>query len=237
MKILAKVWRLIYGAWTSPLLAQLLSSAFRTAQGSIAVPLCSLLKNGHIDALFRPDGQRGNPDLAIHCHQSSAQSWVLAGEAKYRSYAVESTNGADLATHAEYSLAWSDGKNPDKTYRTVQTYSVVERTQSLVLAIATDFTIHTPDVTYTIPTTLHHSTKVQPDALHATLIFFDSRRGFEKHARVLGPTDAERFTHLRDPGGYHTGAPGQQGRSNSEMGRLCATGSSACTAGRPGARI
>ncbi|KAL8723484.1 MAG: hypothetical protein Q9225_000217 [Loekoesia sp. 1 TL-2023] len=208
--VLATVWRLIHGALTSPLLTQPLFSAFRSAQGFIAVPLCSLLKDGKIDALFRlhvwlPDGQRGNPDLAIHSHQPFAQSWILAGEAKDRSYSVNPTDDPDLATHAEYALAWSDGKNPEKTYRTIQTYSIVERTARLVRATPADYVVHTRDMTYTIPAAQYHSTEVQPDTLHATLFFFDSRRGFEKDARVLGPKNAESFTQLRDPGGMTPG--------------------------------
>lgn len=63
----------------------------RSAQGFLAVPLCSLIHAGNIQELFRihvwlPDGQRGHPDLAVHSHQAFAHSWILAGQAKDRAY-------------------------------------------------------------------------------------------------------------------------------------------------------
>ena len=69
----ALVWSLIQGALTSSLLPRPLCTVSRSAQGFLAVPLCSLIENGDIDDLCRlhgwlPDGQRGNPDLAIHSH-------------------------------------------------------------------------------------------------------------------------------------------------------------------------
>ncbi|KAL8734614.1 MAG: hypothetical protein Q9181_003148 [Wetmoreana brouardii] len=207
---LAIVWHLVHAALTSPLVTQPFSSAYRSAQGFLAVPLCSLMKDGNIEELFRlhvwlPDGQRGNPDLAIHSHQPCAQSWILAGEATDVSYQVEPTKDAESATHAEYTLAWSDGKNPDKTYRTTQTYSVVKETSKLMIAKPTNTAIHTRDMTYTVPAAAYHRSEVQPDALHATLFYFDSGRGFQRDAGVLGPIGAENFAQLRDPAGLTPG--------------------------------
>ncbi|KAG8530500.1 uncharacterized protein KY384_005003 [Bacidia gigantensis] len=207
---LAIVWRLIHASLTSLLVRQPFSNAYRSAQGLLAVPLCSLMNDGNIEELFRlhvwlPDGQRGNPDLAIHSHQPSAQSWVLAGQATDVSYHVESTQDSESATHAEYTLAWSDGKNPEKIYRTTQTYSVAKETSRLMIAKPSNTVIHARDVTYSIPAAAYHVSEVEPDALHATLFYFDSSRGFKKDAGVLGPIGAESFTQLRDPGGSTPG--------------------------------
>jgi tetratricopeptide (TPR) repeat protein len=200
------VWGLIHDALTSPLLTRPLCSASRSAQGFLAVPLCSLVKDGNIDELFRlhvwlPDGQRGNRKFAIHAHQPFAQSWILAGEGKDHSYKVEPAADTLAATHAEYALAWNDGKNLGTTYKTHQTSSIVVNTGTLVRATPTGSAVHTRDMSYSIPEAAFHTTEVSPDILHATLFFFDSHRGFVKDARVLGPKDAESISQLRDPAG------------------------------------
>ena len=200
------VWDLIHAALTSPLLSRPLCSASRSAQGFLAIPLCSLVKDGSIDELFRlhvwlPDGQRGNPDFAIHSHQPFAQSWILAGEGKDHSYSVEPAADPLVATHAEYALAWSDGKNLGTTYSAQQTYSVVVNTGKLVRATPTSSAPHSRDMTYAISEAAFHKTEVPPDILHATLFFFDSSRGFVKDARVLGPKDSDSSVQLRDPAG------------------------------------
>ncbi|KAL8834868.1 MAG: hypothetical protein Q9176_007233 [Flavoplaca citrina] len=124
------------------------------------------------DLLFRlhvwmPDGQRGEPDFAIHSHQPFAQSWVLAGQGTDRGYEVQVVNDPPLATHAEFALEWNDGKATTATF---------------------------------------HTTEVEPDEFHATLVYFDSHRGFEPNARrVLGPKDAEYSTQIRDPDGLTAG--------------------------------
>jgi tetratricopeptide (TPR) repeat protein len=203
---LSLIWGLIYGALTSPLLKQPLCSASRSAQGFLAVPLCSLVKDGSIDELFRlhvwlPDGQRGNSEFSIHSHQPFAQSWILAGEGKDHSYKVEPAKDPTVATHAEYAISWNDGKNLGSTYKTHQTFSIVENTGELVSATLTDSAVHARDTSYTIPEAAFHTSEVSPDVLHATLFFFDSHRGFVKDARVLGPKEFESFTQLRDPAG------------------------------------
>lgn len=203
---LALVWGLIHGALTSTLLTQSLCSASRSAQGFLAVPLCNLMKDGNIDELFRlhvwlPDGQRGNAGFAIHSHQPHAQSWVLAGEMKDHSYKVEPAASLHTATHAEYALAWNDGKNLGTTYKTHQTYSIVVNTKRFVQATPIGSVVHTRDMSYSIPEATFHSTEVSNEILHATLFFFDSKRGFVKNAPVLGPKDIESFTQLRDPAG------------------------------------
>jgi hypothetical protein len=203
---LAIVWGLIHGALTSTLLTRPLCSTSRSAQGFMAVALCSLVKDGLLDELFRlhvwlPDGKRGNPEFAIHSHQSFIQSWILAGEGIDHAYKVEPVADPLVATHAEYALAWNDGKNLSATFKTHQTYSIVVNTERLVRATPTDSAAHTRDMSYSIPEATFHTTEVSPDTLHATLVFFDAYRGFEKDTGVLGPKDAESFKQLRDPAG------------------------------------
>ena len=201
---LALVWSMICNALTCPSLRRPLYTVSRSAQGFLAVPLCSLVENGNIDELFRlhvwlPDGQRGDPDFAVHSHQPFAQSWVLAGESKNHSYDVEPAADYTRATHAEYALAWSDGKNLGTTYTTNQAFSTVVNTGSLVRAIPTTSAVHTRDMSYSIPAATFHRTEVSPDNFHATLFFFNSHHGFVKEARVLGPRDMKSSMQLRDP--------------------------------------
>ncbi|OJD28502.1 hypothetical protein ACJ73_00101 [Blastomyces percursus] len=203
---LALTWDLIHGALTSPLLTRPLGSVSRSAQGFLAVPLCSLVEDGNIVELFRlhvwlPDGQRGDPEFAIHSHQPFAQSWILAGEGKDHSYNVRPVADSTEATHAAYELAWDDGRITDKTYKTHQTSSTITNTQVLMHASPKEVIVHHRDATYIIPEATFHSTEVLPGEFHATLFFFDSHRGFMKDARVLGPKDVESKTQLRDAAG------------------------------------
>ena len=189
---------------TCPSLRRPLCSVSRSAQGFLAVPICSLVENGNIDELFRlhvwlPDGQRGNPDFAIHSHQPFAQSWILAGEGKNHSYDVEHAADSTSATHAEYALAWSDGENLGKSYITIQAYSKVVNTGRLVRAIPTASAVHTRDMSYSMPAAMFHRTDVSPDIVHATLFYFNSHRGFAEDARVLGPRDVESSIQIGNP--------------------------------------
>lgn len=56
-------------------------------------------------------------------------------------------------------------------------------------------------MTYTIPAGVFHNTEVAPDLIHATLFFFDSKRGFHERAPVIGPVNGETHIQLRDPAG------------------------------------
>ena len=199
-------------------------SASRSAQGFLAIPLCSLVKKGDIEELFRihvwlPDRNRGNDSFAIHSHQPFAQSWILAGEGRDHSYDITPASDLLSATHAEYELNWTDPKGSDTTYKTHQTSSTIVNTGNLVCAIERSSKTHTSgvswwnhtqylegwrgtgSVTYTIPAAHYHSSQVAPDILHATLFYFDASRGFIKDARVLGPKDGQSFVQQRDPAG------------------------------------
>jgi tetratricopeptide (TPR) repeat protein len=197
------VWSLLYEALIK------LSPVFtvaRSAQGFFAVPLCSLILDGNIDQLWRlhvwlADGQRGNHDTAIHSHQAYAQSWILASEGRDHSYDVIPTEDPSDATHALYQLVWNDGKTSNTAYKTHQVSSTIANTKDLVIATLNHSEVHSRDTTYHIPAMAFHETKVPPDACHATLFCFDSSRGFEKRAPVLGPISGDSFTQIRHPAG------------------------------------
>ncbi|KAK6955402.1 hypothetical protein Daesc_003039 [Daldinia eschscholtzii] len=200
------IWELVRNALTNKLVSRQLFTASRSAQGFVSVALCSLIKDGNIDELFRlhvwlTDGYRGNPDVAIHSHQAFAQSWILAGEGTDHAYKVEHVDDLETATHAEYALAWSDGKNLGTNYKTNQAFSTITNTKKLVRVAPAKTNVHRRGVSYTIPAAQYHSTEVVPDRFHATLFVFDSRRGFVQDAGVLGPKDGDSFTQLRDPAG------------------------------------
>ncbi|KAF4845790.1 hypothetical protein CGCSCA4_v006462 [Colletotrichum siamense] len=203
---LDRIWTTIRAALTSKNLSRNLFTANRSAQGLLAVPLCSLLKDGSIDELFRlhvwmPDGKRANPDFTLHSHQPFAQSWILAGEGRDHAYQVDAVEDVDEATNAGYALAWNDGKGQNATYKTHQAYSIVQNTGKLFKAVETSTEKHVRNDTYSIPAAAFHTTEVAPDQLHATLFFFDSHRGFVKDAGVLGPKDGESYKQFRDPAG------------------------------------
>lgn len=178
-------------------------TAMRSAQGFIAVPLCSIIKDGNIDELWRfhvwlPDGRRGKSEYAIHSHQPYSQSWILAGQGTDHCHHVEQVDDRESATHAEYALNWNDGKNSSTTYKTHQKFSVVSNTGQLVQVTPTTSATHARNMTYEIPEALFHRSEVAPNLLHATIFFFDSSRGFFKDARVLGPPDGEAFIQHRE---------------------------------------
>ncbi|KAI4186956.1 MAG: hypothetical protein LQ346_005591 [Caloplaca aetnensis] len=204
-KDLGLVWRLIQRALTHRQQTQTKYKVSRSAQGFLAVPLCSLLKDGDIDELWRlhvwlPDGQRGAPGFGIHSHQPFAQSWILAGEGRDHRYDVQAVTDYPSATQAEYALEWSAGGASNRTYKTHQISSTVKNTHRFVCTKRVQTEVHTRDETYFVPAATFHATEVEPDAVHATLFFFDSRQGFDKDAGVLGPKDAEISHQIRDPG-------------------------------------
>ncbi|KAI6014697.1 hypothetical protein EDC04DRAFT_2904001 [Pisolithus marmoratus] len=204
---LAMIWGLVRGAITHSMTTGPRFNAARSSQGFLSVALCSLLKDGNIDELYRfhiwlPDGQRGDRNFAVHSHQAFAQSWILAGEGKDYRYSFEPVENMEDATHAQYALSWSDNKNTSTTYKTHQTSSTVVNTGKLGRTTPIEGpTVHTRDMSYSIPSAKYHSTEVAPDGFHATLFVFDSHRGFVKDAPVLGPKDSESSTQFRDPAG------------------------------------
>ncbi|UKZ75830.1 hypothetical protein TrVFT333_003524 [Trichoderma virens FT-333] len=202
---LTRLWETILEALNCPVLQDTWVPS-RSAQGFLAVPICSITQDGEIDELIRlhvwlPDGNRGNPDFSIHSHQPFAQSWILAGEGtdhQYEAYRVAQT--AD-ATHMEFGLSWNAGNGLSRSYSTHQHSSVVAPTGKLVRTREVDRNIHRRNDSYTIPAGVFHSSQVLPDLLHATLFYFDSSRGFVRDAPILGPIKGDAFTQIRDPAG------------------------------------
>ncbi|KXT17623.1 hypothetical protein AC579_10163 [Pseudocercospora musae] len=200
------VWSLIQDAITDLTMAGVGYTPSRSAQGFLSLPLCSIIKDGNIDILFRlhvwmPDGQRGKPEVAIHSHQAFARSWTLHGEGTDVLYAVKPVVEYEEATHCAYAIGWNDGKSQSSKYATHQLSSMVVNTGKLMQAKHQASTIHRRGDTYTVPAAAYHTTVVQPQGLHATLFFFDASRGFVKDAGVLGPKDWSENTQLRDPAG------------------------------------
>ena len=200
------VWGLIFESLTEYQPAKPICSVSRSAQGFLAIPLCSLLKDGNIDELFRlhvwmPDGQRGASGFEIHSHQPYAQSWILVGEGTDHRFEVRPTSDHATATKAEYTLAWSDGKTQNTDYKTHQVSSTVVNTHKDVVTKRVQSELHSTNDTYTIPSATFHTTEVDPSIFHATLFFFDAHRGFDKNARVLGPKDIDSSHQIRDPNG------------------------------------
>lgn len=180
----------------------------RSAQGFLSVPLCSITKNGMIDELIRfhvwlPDGKRGVTDLAVHSHQPFAQSWILAGEGIDHQYEVKRVTEVADATHEEFGLSWNtgDGSGPSKQYSAHQHSSVVAATGRLVHTKLVESTTHRRNDSYTIPSGEFHSSQVAPDALHATLFYFDASQGFIRDAPVLGPVRGKSHAQVRDSAG------------------------------------
>jgi hypothetical protein len=197
------VWTLIRDALQSQVMQLGRLSVNRSAQGFLAVPLCSILSDGDIDILFRmhvwlPDGKRGEPGFGVHSHQPFAQSWVLVGQGRDYAYEVKAAPDQNSATHASYALAWTSGAGLDATYKTHQTFSRVVNTGHYVSVGPGRTVVNRRGMSYTIPAAAFHSSEVEPDGLHATLFLFDSSRGFVRDAPVLGPKEATYYTQTRD---------------------------------------
>ncbi|KAF2213419.1 hypothetical protein CERZMDRAFT_111123 [Cercospora zeae-maydis SCOH1-5] len=173
------VWQMLYDALTATGEDTESFRLSRSAQGFIAIPLCSHVKNGRIEELFRlhvwlPDGQRGTSGFSVHSHQPHAQSWILAG------------------TSVDHS------KEVASAYKTHQSFSKVINTHRYMHPELVRSTTHTANMSYTIGPGEFHRTEVARDRLHATLFFFDSSRGFVDDAPVLGPAHQESSVQVRE---------------------------------------
>jgi tetratricopeptide (TPR) repeat protein len=199
---LDKVWTLIKDALQC---TSLVWNIMRSAQGLHAIPLWSIITDGRIYELIRlhiwlPDGVRADPSWAIHMHQPFAQSWILAGEGTDQTFDVTPAEG-DNATHAEYRVRWedTDDKGSDKAYKTHSKSSTITNTGKLVRVQSREPELHTRNMSYHIPSGVYHKTDVEPDYIHATILFFDSSRGYTDDAPVIGPISQKEFTHDRKP--------------------------------------
>ncbi|KAJ4295065.1 hypothetical protein N0V90_007073 [Kalmusia sp. IMI 367209] len=196
-----QVWTLIREALQC---AALTWKIMRSADGSHAIPLWSLIEDGRIRELIRlhiwlPDAVRGDLDLSIHMHQSFGQSWILAGEGKDRTFDVTSAH-EDNGTHAEYSVGWqaNDEEENDKAYKVHSKSSTITNTGKLVRVTPRDAKQYTRNMTYHIAEGIFHQIEVEPDAIYAKILFLDSSRGYNHDAPVLGPMSQRVFTSHRE---------------------------------------
>lgn len=188
---------------------QLTFSVNRSAQGFLAVPLCSLLSNGRIEELWRfhtwaPDGQRGiDEEVCIHAHQPFGQSWILLGSGTDYTYEVDAPEDLSLTTHAAYQCCYAstDGKQTGSGYQTHQMSSTIRPTDRLLRLTPGPNVTHTRDMTYSVHGGAYHRSVVSGKRLHATFFAFDSERGYDDDASVLGPKSGSEYIQLRDPAG------------------------------------
>lgn len=202
---LQKIWSLIFEAIRRTSGTRFQFTAARSAQGFISVALCSRLRDGAIQELFRfhvwlPDNQRGLQEVGIHAHQPFAQSWILAGFGENSDYNVEATKNRSEATHAIYIPEWSGGDQTGKGYKTHQISSTIANTGKLVRVSPLGKHVHVRNMSYAIPAGTCHGSRVPGGRFHATLFFFDASRGFVEDAMVVGPKTSEKYTQIRDPG-------------------------------------
>jgi hypothetical protein len=194
-------WNLIRKALVGPYCH---GPCHRSPQCFWALHLCSLMRDeGKTDELYRvhvwlPDGDRPDPGFQIHSHQAFAQSWILAGQGTDRRFAITPSEKHD-ATHAEYGVTQNFETVTTKSGRSVsrRVSSTISNAGRYVSAIQTDSELHTRGMMYTIPAGHFHTTGIALDAFHATLFVFDSARGWDEGAPVLGPKDGTSFTNIR----------------------------------------
>ncbi|KAM3413738.1 hypothetical protein BST61_g10426 [Cercospora zeina] len=197
------VWQMLYEALTALGEGPKSFRLSRSAQGFIAIPLCSHVKHGRIEELFRlhvwlPDSQRGASGFSIHSHQPYAQSWILAGTSVDHAYSAEPITRPGADDLAIYTIGWADSKEAVSAYKTHQSFSKVINTHRYIHPGLVRSRIHTANMSYTIRAGEFHRTEVARDRLHATLFFFDSSRGFVDDAPVLGPAHQESSVQVRE---------------------------------------
>ncbi|KAJ4985132.1 hypothetical protein SVAN01_09359 [Stagonosporopsis vannaccii] len=207
---LDKIWNLIYDAIISASGAVLQFTVARSAQGFFSIPLCSLLEKGHIDELWRlhawmPDNQRGAEEVCIHAHQPFGQSWTLLGSGTDHTFEVDKPDDPSLATHAAYEPYYLSESGKQSTgasgYQTFQIASTVRNTGKLLRVKPITQSSHSRDMTYSVPGGVYHKSDVPGHRLHATLFVFDSQRGFDINAAVIGPKHGWEYIQSRDPAG------------------------------------
>ena len=92
------------------------------------------------------------------------------------------------------------GTGNEGEYKTHQLSSKVVPNGNFVTAEQAHQESHGIDDTYVVPAGAFHRSIVPGDAVHATLFFFDARRGFVKDAAVLGPREGKEYTQVRGVG-------------------------------------
>lgn len=203
------IWTPVYDAIITAQDTDLQFTVSRSAQGFLAVPLCSLVKDGRIQELWRlhtwlPDGQRGvSEEVCIHAHQPYGQSWILLGSGTDCTFKVDTPDDPSSTTHALYECCYApaDGKQNSTGYQTHQMSSTIRNTGKLVRVTPVSRVPHSRDMTYSVPGGAYHRSIVPGGRLHATLFVFDAHRGYDDAAAVLGPKDGGEWVQPRDPDG------------------------------------
>jgi hypothetical protein len=200
------IWSLIHKAIISAQGTKLQLLVCRSAQGFLAVPLCSLLKDGRIEELWRlhtwlPDGRRGEFEVCIHAHQPFAQSWTLLGHGTNCNFKVDSPDDPSLTTHATYGCCYvaEDGKLSGSGY--LRMSSTIRNTGRLVRVTPGSREPHSRDMTYSVPAGAYHRSIVSGSRVHATFFVFDAHRGYVDNTAVLGPKDGSEWAQPRDADG------------------------------------
>lgn len=205
---LDETWQLLCDAFNPSTTTKLKYKVSRGAPGYLAIPLCSLLAGGKIDELLRlhvwlPDGIRVKQEVAIHAHQTFAQSWIVAGQMTNHKYQAEPTTNDLLATNAEFAPRWDDGKYAGTSYKTFQRSSSAKNTNKLFIVTPQGSNKHTRNNTYTMSAGTHHWPSTAGTQLCSTLFYFDSRHGdFVQDAPVMGPKNGTENVQKRDPGAF-----------------------------------
>ncbi|USP73294.1 hypothetical protein yc1106_00568 [Curvularia clavata] len=204
-----EIWSLIHDAIVSASATVLKFTVSRSAQGFLAVPLCSLLENGCIDELWRlhtwlPDGQRGiSEEVCIHAHQPFGQSWTLLGSGTDCTFEVDEPEDLSLTTHAAYECCYMSESGHQSAgasgYQTFQLTSTIRNTGRFLRVKPLNQLSHSRDMTYSVPGGAYHRSLVAGNKLHATIFVFDSQRGYDDNAAVLGPKDGDEWVQPRDP--------------------------------------
>ena len=182
----------------------------RSAQGFAAFKLFArTTAEGQLGELLRlhvwlPDDMEVvDPDLAIHAHQPFAASFILCGGIENTDYVIVDMSAASTTEAAagslemaKYAVRW-DGSSE---YKVHQATSTIQNTGKRVTIRPKAPTRHSPGTNYSVAAGAFHSSKLSSKRLAATVFYFDSSRGFEHDAPVLGPVARTSFTTLRAKG-------------------------------------
>jgi tetratricopeptide (TPR) repeat protein len=186
------VWALVYGALMS---SSIRFEVFRSALGYHSVPLWKHeQEDNNIDELFRlhvwipDDHEKRTPISKIHTHQAFGQGWILTGLGTDYMYNIEPADET-TATHTEFDIAWDKTKTQSGNKGVLAQQSAASTMTDkgkYVQAVPRNRRTHFRGTDYTVPAGKYHKLDVGPDELHATLFFFDSRRGFQQESPALG---------------------------------------------------
>jgi tetratricopeptide (TPR) repeat protein len=165
--------------------------------GSQALPLWSLVKDGRVQELFRlhiwlPGAVRVNSDSAMHMHQLFAQSWTLVGEGTCNTFSVTAAHD-DHGTHAEYTFDGNEAAEDEtgEAYRVPSETATITHTTKLFSLLPVKTELHTRNTSCCIPAGVFYATTVESDAIYAKILLLDSTSGYAMGVPILEPTIRE----------------------------------------------